>query len=129
MHQDGLPRRISLSIYVICFGIGVVTHTLDFLAGWPRPYSWAPALLEIFWSALILLDALVIIMLLTRRLKSGLMLSAAIMLADVLANSYAFLIMRLSSFAFSLPLQAIFLGFVLGSIGFLWPRTSQSPDA
>lgn len=53
--------------------------------------------------------------------RAGLALAAIIMVCDVAANSYAFFVLGIEGFAVALPLQAAFLGFVLGSIGFLWP--------
>jgi hypothetical protein len=43
------------------------------------------------------------------------------MLADVAANSYAAFVLHFPGFWPALQLQILFLGFVLGSITFLWP--------
>ena len=58
--------RVIIGIYITCFGIGVFNHARDFAAyGW-RPYDWGPFLLELFWTSLIFLDALAIMLLLSR---------------------------------------------------------------
>ncbi len=50
------------------------------------------------------------------------------MVLDVLANGYAWIVLRRPEFGDSLPLQMTFLGFILGSIGFLWPKsTAKNP--
>jgi hypothetical protein len=113
---------IVLGLYVTCFGIGAFNHARDFLVyGW-RPYSWGPPLLEAFWSSLVVLDLLAIAMLLSRFRRPGLLLAAAIMIADVSANTYALVILNIPAFGLAVPLQATFLGFVLGSLPFVWPR-------
>ncbi len=114
-------KRVALGIYIAGFSVGVVTHSLDFLRYGLRPYSWGPLPLEIFWSSLVLLDALVVGALLTGRMRIGLVLAAAIMVVDVAVNFYAMTVISMDGFEFPLTVQSIFLGFVLGSIGFLWP--------
>jgi len=116
-----MARRIALAVYILCFAIGTVSHALDFLALGQRPYSWGPPLLEAFWSSLVVLDPIVAGLLLFGKRRTGLVLAAIIMVCDVAANSYAFFVLGIEGFAVALPLQAAFLGFVLGLIGFLWP--------
>ncbi len=119
---------IVLGLYVTCFGIGAFNHARDFFVyGW-RPYSWGPPLLEAFWTLLIILDILVIAMLLSRFRRPGLLLAAAIMVADVTANTYALVVLNISAFGLAVPLQATFLGFVLGSLPFVWPRRVSAFD-
>ncbi len=115
-----MAQRIALPVYIICFTIGTVSHALDFLALGLRPYIWGPPLLEAFWSSLVVLDLAVVMLLLVGQRRWGLALAAIIMVCDVAANSYAFFVLGIEGFAVALPLQAAFLGFVLGSIGFLW---------
>lgn len=113
--------RVIIGIYITCFGIGFFNHARDFAAyGW-RPYDWGPFLLEIFWTSLIFLDALAIMLLLSRFRRAGLVLAASIMIGDVAANTYALVALSIPAFGFSVPLQATFLGFVLGSLPFVWP--------
>ena len=116
-----MVRRIALGVYVACFTIGTISHALDFVALGLRPYSWGPPLLEAFWSSLVVLDATAAALLLSGKRRARLALAAVIMVCDVAANGYAFFVLGIEGFAVALPLQAAFLGFVLGSIGFLWP--------
>lgn len=116
-----MAQRIALGVYIACFIIGAVSHMLDFVHWGPRPYRGAPLLLEVFWSALVVLDAAAAGLLLFGQRRAGLALAAIIMVGDVAANSYAVFALGIEGFAIALPLQAAFLGFVLGSIGFLWP--------
>ncbi len=107
----------------MCFAIGGANHAHDFLErGW-RPYRWAPLpAFEIYWSALILLDFAVVLLLSLRRTRPALMLAAGVMVTDVAINVAATWLLGASDFGGALLLQAAFLGFILGSIGFLWPR-------
>ncbi|WP_301075664.1 hypothetical protein [Sphingomonas sp.] len=120
--RSDVRTKMVLAVYVACFAIGALNHARDFLTGGWRPYAWGPPLLELFWSSLVIVDALVIAMLLSRYRRSGLLLAAAIMIVDVVANSYALVVLRIPAFGLAVSLQATFLGFILGSIAFLWPR-------
>lgn len=125
-----MAQRIALAVYIICFTVGTVSHALDFLALGLRPYSWGPPLLEAFWSSLVVLDLAVVTLLLRGQRRWGLALAAIIMVSDVAGNSYALFVLGIEGFEVALPLQAAFLGFVLGSIGFLWPdRAMHLPKA
>ena len=116
-----MAKRIALAVYILCFAIGTVSHALDFWVLGLRPYQGAPVVLETFWSSLVVLDPVAAALLLSGKRRAGLALAAVIMVCDVAANSYAFFVLGIEGFAVALPLQAAFLGFVLGSIGFLWP--------
>lgn len=105
----------------------MVTHGLDFLARGLRPYRLAPPLFEVFWSALVVLDALTVILLLSGRRKAGLALAVAIMLVDVGANSVVQYGGELVTLGWKLQLQSLFLGFLIGSVAYLWPK-SDSPS-
>jgi hypothetical protein len=114
--------RLVSRLFLVCFGIGAFNHARDFLTyGW-RPYIWAPTILEIFWTSLILLDLLVIALHFSQFKRSGLLLAAAVMIADVIANTYALVVLKIAAFGVAVPLQATFLGFILGSVPFIWPR-------
>ncbi|MBA4045744.1 MAG: hypothetical protein C0471_15205 [Erythrobacter sp.] len=119
-----MAQRIALAVYIACFAIGTITHVRDFWVLGLRPYEGAPILLEAFWSSLVVLDPAAAALLLSGKRRAGLSLAAIIMVCDVAANSYAFFVLGIEGFAVALPLQAAFLGFVLGSIGFLWPDSA-----
>lgn len=116
-----MAQRTTLAVYIVCFAIGTVSHSLDFVALGPRPYEGVPIALEAFWSSLVMLDLAVVTLLLVGQRRWGLALAAIIMVCDVAANSYAAFVLGIAGFAVALPLQSALLGFVLGSIGFLWP--------
>ncbi len=126
--RQDLRFRLVAGLYLACFGIGAFNHARDFLAyGW-RPYSWGPTILEIFWTSLIFLDLLVNALLLSRFKRSGLLLAAVIMIADVIANTYALVVLKIAAFGVAVPLQATFLGFILGSTPFIWPSKARQSD-
>ena len=120
--------RVVIGLYISCFGAGTYNHARDFLTYGLRPYNSGPPLLEVFWTSLILLDLLAIAMLLSRFKRLGLSLAAAIMIADVTANTYALVVLNMPDFGLAVPLQATFLGFVLGSLPFVWPRKVSAQD-
>jgi hypothetical protein len=118
--------RFALGIYIACFGIGVVSHAADFLSrGW-RPYAFGPPALEAFWTSLVVLDALVIVLIIAGWRRCALLLAAVVMVTNVSANAFASFALRIPGFDLALILQAAFLGFVLGSLPFLWPNTLPS---
>lgn len=121
-----MSQRIALAVYIACFAIGTITHVRDFWVLGLRPYEGAPILLEAFWSSLVVLDPAAAALLLFGKRRAGLALAAIIMVCDVAANSYAFFVLGIEGFTVALPLQAAFLGFVLGSIGFLWPAPEET---
>lgn len=126
--MDNFRSRAELYIlvvYISCFAVGVVTHGIDFARlGW-RPYQWGPPLMETFWTALIFLDSIVILLLVLGKRRSGLLLALAIMTLDVAANSYAHFVIQIPGFSVPLLLQTGFLGFILGSVAFVWPGKTE----
>lgn len=121
--HKSLRVRVMLACYIVCFTIGVFSHGHDFLTyGW-RPYRWGSIRLEVFWTSLILLDVSVVALLLIGWRRSGLLAALTIMTLDVAANSYALFGMGIEAFARNLVMQSAFLGFVAGSIAFVWPKS------
>ncbi len=114
--------RIVRGVYALCFAIGGLNHARDFaLRGW-RPYDWAPLpAFELYWSALVVLDFAVVVLLAARRTRSALLLGLAIMVSDVAINVTATRMLGYTDYGGALLLQATFLGFILGSIAFVWP--------
>lgn len=106
-------QRIMLYLVALGFAFGAATHALGFVHyGW-WPYRFGPPLLNVFWNALVVLDAAVVVVIVAGRRAAGLALASAVMIADVAANSYAWLGLGFGAFAISVPLQSAFLGFVL----------------
>ncbi len=112
------------TVYAICFAIGVLSHAKDFALYGARPYDVAPLPIEVFWSSLILIDALMVVILLSRHKRLGCYIALLVMMADVSINTYALLSLNIESLAGPLVLQSIFLGVILGSIGFLTDQHS-----
>lgn len=96
--REDTHTRIVFGIYLAGFGVGAFNHARDFIAYGSRPYNWGPNLLETFWTSLIVLDLLAIALLLSRHRQAGLLLASIIMIADVAANTYALVILRIPAF-------------------------------
>ena len=116
-----LKQSVVLVVYGIGFADGTVAHLTDLLAAGWQSHHLDPMLLRTFWAALTVLDPTVIALLLLGWRRTGLLLASVVMLTDVAANSYAALVLHDKGFGMALPLQSLFLGFVFGSIAFLWP--------
>jgi len=116
-------ERIILFILSLCLVVGGSTHVIDIVLGGFLPYSGVPIPLNIFWTSLAFFDFAAVFLIWKKR-KAGLLLMTAIMLADVIINSYAGYYMKLFQSFAPLQAQSLFLGFVLGSIAFIWPKRS-----
>ena len=113
-----------LGAIALGFATGMITHALDFWwFGW-APYLFGPPVLNLFWTALVGLDAAVLVLLALGWTRCALALAMAVMIGDVSANSYAWSVLGLGEFAPALVAQSGFLGLLLGSVGFLWPRAA-----
>jgi hypothetical protein len=117
---------VTRAIYIACFCVGAFSHARDFASSGWRPYAASPAILEVYWTSLLFLDLLVVALLLLRSMRVGLLLAISVMITDVAANAYASFWLGIPGFDTGLPLQAAFLGFILGSAPFLWPGRSMS---
>ena len=126
MHRSRIGRRIMLGAIGLGFGVGCFTHAVDFWTFGFAPYAFGPAVLNLFWNMLVALDAAVIVLLLAGRVRPALALGLAIMIGDVAANSYAWGALGLTNFAPPLVAQTGFLGYLIGSLPFLWPRGSPT---
>lgn len=116
-----LAQAAALAVYLAAFAVATFRHASDLLRfGW-LPYDFAPQPLNAFWTSLTFLDPLVIVLLVTGHRRLGLILAAAVMVADVAVNCYAYYALGHQGFAPALLLQTAFFGFVLGSLPFLWP--------
>lgn len=111
-------ERIVVGVLVAGFAIGTLTHVLALLnRGWTVNSS-APVWMNVYWTSLTFLDPLAALLLLRSR-RTGLMLASAIMLSDVAINTYASYLFGFTGVPFQVQLQTVFLGFLLGAVGFL----------
>jgi hypothetical protein len=114
-------------LYLVALGFlfGSATHALDFVHfGW-WPYRFGPPPLNIFWNALVVLDAAIAGLIFAGWRVAGLASASIVMIADVAANTYAWLGLGFDAFAISVPVQSAFLGLVLAtSIVSRGPRPS-----
>jgi hypothetical protein len=83
--------------------------------------------LNAYWASLTFLDPLVVFLLI-RSPRMGLLLAVAIMVTDVGVNSIATYFNTDGRYAvdYFVQLQTAFLGFVLGSAPFLWAQLKVS---
>jgi hypothetical protein len=81
-----LSIKIILIIYIIGFGVGTITHTIDIVKGGFLPYVSAPDWKNIYWTSLILLDFIAILLILKYTI-SGLILANLIMISDIVINT------------------------------------------
>ncbi len=99
------------AIWTISFASGGFNHARDiYVNGW-LPYDYVPLPINVFWTALLLLDFLAAILIWTKP-QVGASLGLAIMLSDVAINSWTVFIAEYSALTHSLALQFIFLIFV-----------------
>ncbi len=119
-HQMTNSARAILIVFSICLVGGGATHVIDIIRGGLFPYLGMPFPINAFWTSLAILDFTAAILLWKRR-NLGVLLTTAIMLADVAVNSYASYGLGIAFQSFA-PLQAqtLFLGFVLGSFAVVW---------
>ncbi|MGW1408949.1 hypothetical protein [Streptomyces sp. NPDC002403] len=78
---------VALYVVVLVF-VGAGSHFAGLLRDGLRPYDWAPAWLNLYWSSLAFLDSLAALLLLRGR-RAGVDLMCAIMATDMAANWYA----------------------------------------
>ncbi|MEK0161108.1 hypothetical protein WLQ65_18530 [Pseudoalteromonas piscicida] len=114
-----LVVKIILCIWCVCLIVGGATHIFDSVYFGLLPYKFVPLWLNIYWSALGVIDLVAVFLLLKYRLQ-GVLLTLAIMLSNVIVNSIAYYSLEVISDAWSLQLQTLFFGFCLGSAFLLW---------
>ena len=113
------PGGLARVVWTACLLAGTSTHALTVVQhGWAWDYGggW-PLLTRLFWTSLTGLDPLAAGLLYAHP-RSGVLLTAIIMLTDVAQNSWA--LMTRGGPAGSVILQAIFLGYVLGTAPQVW---------
>ena len=119
----GAAERIVLGGWIAGFAFGATMHAIDFVRMGPFPYTHGPPVANLFWDALLFVDLGLCALLLTGKRRLGLALGVALMVADVAVNIWASGGLG-GGFHVALLMQSGFLGFLLGSVGFLWPLRS-----
>src|SRR4029077_12636574 len=108
--------RWLLRVQALCFAGAGLNHAHDIWQGGWLPYGWAPLTINIFWTALAVVDP-VTAWLLLRRPRLGTIFALCVMVVDVGVNSYVKYSLGFGDWHgdLALQLQTWFLGFVIGS--------------
>ena len=112
-------------IYAICLAGASFNHARIVAAhGLTWNYGGLPVFVCVFWTALTFVDALAVILLMTTPLL-GLGLATAIIVCDVVINAWVG--MRYGFDVASFAAQALFLLFVMSTVGIAWRSESERP--
>lgn len=111
--------KFVVFILCLCLTVGGVTHIYDNIVDGFLPYHFAPAWLNLYWSALGIADLLAVYLLIKHR-RSGLILLLFILLTSVGFNSYAHYGLGILENAGKLQWQTLLLGFSIGVSFWLW---------
>ncbi|CAM2888076.1 hypothetical protein QTO01_03200 [Vibrio mytili] len=115
-------------VFLLCIflTIGGAVHIYDNLVGGFLPYDFAPQWLNMYWSALGVLD-LLSVYLLVRYRRAGLALMLVILFTNVIFNSHAHYTLQILDNNTALQMKTLFLGFAIGVTLWLWnARSKQS---
>lgn len=87
LNKDKLNRKnlSIITIYFVGFTVGTISHTVDVINFGFLGYSFAPFVLNVFWTALLVLDPLVIFLFFFRY-RYAILLAVIIMIFDILIN-------------------------------------------
>ncbi len=85
MGKFNSKKLIITGVYLLGFLVGVVSHLYDIYIHGFLGYTFAPFLLNVYWTLLTLFDAAVIILLLTK-FRTGVILAIVVMVTDILVN-------------------------------------------
>ncbi|TBT80372.1 hypothetical protein CGJ93_08545 [Vibrio parahaemolyticus] len=108
-------------VFLLCLfmTIGGVVHLYDNIVDGFLPYDFAPRWLNIYWSALGLLDLLAVYLLVKYR-RVGLVLMLLILMTNVIFSSHAHYTLEILDNNVALQMKTLFLGFSLGVSIWLW---------
>ncbi|EGQ9058119.1 hypothetical protein CGK13_05910 [Vibrio parahaemolyticus] len=108
-------------VFLLCLfmTIGGVVHLYDNVVDGFLPYDFAPRWLNIYWSALGLLDLLAVYLLVKHR-RVGLVLMLLILMTNVIFSSHAHYTLEILDNNVALQMKTLFLGFSLGVSIWLW---------
>ncbi|TOK42049.1 hypothetical protein CGI21_16275 [Vibrio parahaemolyticus] len=99
-------------VFLLCLfmTIGGVVHLYDNIVDGFLPYDFAPRWLNIYWSALGLLDLLAVYLLVKHR-RVGLVLMLLILMTNVIFSSHAHYTLEILDNNVALQMKTLFLGF------------------
>ncbi len=108
-------------VFLLCLfmTIGGAVHLYDNIVDGFLPYDFAPRWLNIYWSALGLLDLLAVYLLAKHR-RVGLVLMLLILMTNVIFSSHAHYTLEVLDNNVALQMKTLFLGFSLGVSIWLW---------
>lgn len=112
-------QTIIKIIWSLCFLIGASTHAMDIWRGGWLPYGFMPLPFNAYWTALLPLDLMAAVLIWVR-VRLGILLAIAIMVSDVLVNSYVAFFVFEEWPLIPLVMQTVFLLFVLATAPRLW---------
>jgi hypothetical protein len=119
------PSFLIRLIYAICLTGASYNHARIVAAhGLDWNYGGLPVFVCVFWTALTFIDALAVILLMTKPIL-GLGLAAAIIVCDVAINSWVGMTYGFDIASFFA--QALFLVFVMSTVGIAWRAESGRP--
>jgi len=119
MRNPSFPIRL---VYAVCLAGATYNHArIVAVHGLAWDYGGLPGFVCVFWTALTFIDALGVVLLMTLPMP-GLALTAAIIVCDVLVNAWVGLAYGFDIAAFAA--QALFLVFVMATIGIAWRAES-----
>jgi len=110
-------------IYTICLTGAFFNHARTVAAhGLDWNYGGLPVFVCVFWTALTFVDALAVVLLMTKPML-GLGLTTAIIVCDVVINAWVGMNYGFDLASFSA--QALFLVFVMSTVGVAWRSESE----
>lgn len=109
---------IVRGVWIVGFLIGTTTHVADLVLAGTNVYDGFPIAIRLFWVSLTVLDPLVAA-LLWFRLRAGVVLGVAVILADIAINWSVFSTIGGLSL-FGVVAQSLFAAFVLMTARPLW---------
>lgn len=119
------PSFLIRLIYAVCLAGASYNHARIVAAhGWDWNYGGLPVFVCTFWTALTFFDPFAVILLMTRPVF-GLVLTVAIIVSDVVINSWVGMTYAFDTAAYLA--QALFLVFVVSTVRIAWRAESQKP--
>ncbi|PPF65524.1 hypothetical protein C5E11_01155 [Clavibacter michiganensis] len=110
--------RVVQAAWVIGFLVGTTTHTADLILGGLDVYSGFPVGVRLFWVTLTILDPVTAALIIFRR-RSGIVLGAAVIIADIAVNWTVFTVVGGLSL-FGVINQSLFAVLIVITARSLW---------